>query len=114
MPDHARQRQTLRRAPLHAQIMAVRIIRVGEDRAAGNLVERDVLSAEFGRRGNDDTVAQPLGIAQRPAHGLHAAETAADHRRPAVDAEPVGETGLGLDPVADLRLRELWPPGLAS
>ena len=76
-------------------------IGVGDDRLTRHFVEGDVLRRQSRRGGDDQHMAHPVGIADRPLHGLHAAQTAADHRRPLPDAEPVGQTGLAAHPVLD-------------
>ena len=45
--------------------------------------------------------ATPVGIEVAPRERLHAAERAAHHRREALDAERIGEAGLGAHPVFD-------------
>ena len=89
-------------------------IRVGDDRLARDLVERDVLRREIGRARDHDRVAHALGIADGPLQRLHRAEAAADHGGEALDAEMVGEPRLGRDPVLDRHHREIGAPRLAG
>jgi hypothetical protein len=47
-------------------------------------------------------------------HGLHAAEAAADHRRPLPDAEPVGQPRLTVYPVLDRNDGKIRAVGFAG
>ena len=99
--------------PAAREVAAVEV-GVGEDRLARDLVEGDVLRREVGRRGDHQRIADPLRVADRPAQRLHAAQAAAHHRREALDAQPVGEPRLRVDPVLDGHQREVGAPGLAG
>jgi hypothetical protein len=87
---------------------------VFQDGLAGDFVEGDVLGGELGRRGDHQRVGDAVGVLQRPRQRLHAAEAAADHRREALDAEPVGQARLGVDPVFDGDEGEVGAPRLAG
>src|SRR5690606_11129436 len=65
-------------------------------------------------RGDHHAVAQAVGVFQGPAHGVYAAEAAADHRRPLGDAELGGEARLAVNPVPGPQRREIPAPGLAG
>ena len=67
--------------------MAAVEIGVGDDGAAGDLVEGDVLGGEVGRAGHHDGVTHALGVLQGPGQRLHAAEAAAHHGRQRLDAQ---------------------------
>ncbi len=112
--QHARQAQAAQGAhAVFVEVAAVKI-RVGQDRLAGDVVEGDVFRRQLGRRGDDQGMADAIGIGQRPLQRLHAAQAAAHHRRPGVDAEVVGEPRLRVDPVFDGDHREIRAPGLAG
>ena len=108
--DHPRDAQAAPRLRAVRVEVAVVEIGVGHDRLARDLVERDVLRRQVGRRGDHQRVADALRIADRPAQRLHAAQAAAHHRGEALDAEPVGEPRLRVDPVLDRDQREIARP----
>ncbi|MPN01478.1 hypothetical protein SDC9_148687 [bioreactor metagenome] len=112
--DHARQAQAAHRPRAVFVEMAAVEVGIGEDGLAGDVVEGDVLRGQFRRRGDDQRVAYPFRVGNGPAQRLHAAQTAAHHRCPAVDAEDVGEACLGIHPVTDRDDREIGAPGLAG
>jgi hypothetical protein len=112
--EHARQAQAARRHHAVLVVVAAVEIRIGEDGLARHLVEGDVLRGELRRRGDHQGVADALRILQRPLHGLHAAQAAADHRRPGLDAEPVGQPRLRRHPVLDRHHRKVGAPGTAA
>lgn len=95
-------------------VVATVEVGVGQDRLARDLVEGDVLRGELGRRGDHRGVADPLGVLQGPRQRLHAAEAAADDGGEALDAEAVGEAGLGVDPVFHGDEGEVRSPQLAG
>ena len=111
---HARQHQAA--LGHHALVLerAAVELRVGEDGLAGDFVEGDVLCRELGRRGNVHAVAYSVRVADGPLQGLHAAQAAADHRRPLLDAEAIGEPRLAVYPVFDGQDREVGAIGLAG
>ncbi len=74
---------------------------VGDDGAARDLVERDVLRRQVRCRGHRDAVAHARGVPQRPRQRLHAAEAAADHGGELRDAQAVEQPCLRVDPVLD-------------
>ncbi|MNV60208.1 hypothetical protein D3C71_1526630 [compost metagenome] len=74
---------------------------VGDDGAARHFVESDVLGVQVRRAGDDHRMRQALGVAQRPAQRLHAAQAAAEHGGQPRDAQPVEQPRLGIDPVLD-------------
>ena len=57
-------------------------------------------------------VAQALRVEQGPAHGLHAAQAAANDRSPAVDTQVIRQPGLTVHPVPYPQGGEIRPPGL--
>ena len=89
-------------------------VRVGVNGLPGNLVEGDILGAQLHGGGYNHTVANPFRVFQGPAHGLHAAQAAADHGRPALDAQSVGEHGLAVDPVAGSQWRKIRAVGFTA
>ena len=56
---------------------------------------------------------KPIGIGNRPLHGLHATETSAHHGGELLNLQPVREPGLGIDPVFNGDNREISAVGLA-
>ena len=52
-------------------------------------------------------MAHALRIGNRPLQSLHAAQAAADNRRPLFDAEIVGKRGLGFYPVLHRNYRKI-------
>jgi hypothetical protein len=112
--DHARQGEAA--GGHHAVLVVVAAVelRVFEDGLAGYFVEGDVLGGELGRRGDHQGVGDPVGVLQRPRQGLHAAQAAAHHGGKTLDAEPVGQPGLGVDPVFDGDEGKVGAPGLAG
>ena len=114
MPNHPRQHQ----AALgdHAGFLertAVEV-RVGQDRLARHFVEGDVLRRQLGGRGDGQAMAHAIGVSDGPLQGLHAAEAAADHGGPLLDAQPVGPARLAVDPVFHGQYREVGAEGLAG
>ncbi|MNF78292.1 hypothetical protein D3C84_604680 [compost metagenome] len=59
-------------------------------------------------------MADAFGVADAPLHGLHAAQTAADHRGPLGDAEGVGQACLAVHPVFHGQHREVGAVGAAG
>jgi len=59
-------------------------------------------------------MADALRIADRPLQCLHAAQAAADNRRPLLDAEYVGQSRLAVYPVLDGQYREAGAIALAG
>ena len=53
---------------------------VGHDSAARYFIERNVFGIQVGCTGHHHRVAHALGVLQRPAQGLHAAQAAAQDR----------------------------------
>ena len=94
MAQHPRQLQAALGQHAVLGIAAAVEFRIAADGLAGDLVEGDVLRAQARRRGDDYRVAQCLGPVYGPLHGLHAAEAAADHRCPLVDAQMRLQHGL--------------------
>ncbi|MNO74096.1 hypothetical protein D3C76_650820 [compost metagenome] len=105
--DHAREDQSaLGNHALFLEVSAMEL-RVGEDRLPGYLVEGDVLRRQFRCAGDVQAVAHALRVADGPLQRLHAAETAADHRGPLLDAQAVGQACLAVDPVFHRDHREV-------
>ncbi len=82
-------------------VITVVIIRVGQNRLTGHLVESNVLGRQLGRRGDHRCIGNTVRILQRPGQGLHAAQRTADHGREALDAQFVCQAGLRRNPVFD-------------
>ena len=95
------------------QIVAGVKIRVRQNCLACHLVERQILRAEFECRGDHYAVFDTLGIFQRPAHRLHAAETATHHRCPAVYTQTIRQARLASYPVPGAHCRKITTPGYA-
>ena len=57
-------------------------------------------------------MAHAIGVSDGPLQGLHAAEAAADHGGPLLDAQQVGQTRLAVYPVFHGRYRKSAPKGL--
>jgi hypothetical protein len=112
--EHARQTQTPQGT--HAMLVEVAAVEIGigQDGLARDVVEGDVLGRELWRRGNDQGMAYPLRIRQRPLQRLHAAQRTAHGRRPGVDAEMVGEACVGVHPVFDRDHGKVRAPRLAG
>jgi hypothetical protein len=87
---------------------------VGDDGPARHLVEGDVLRREVRRRGDGRAVAYTLGVAQRPRQRLHAPQAAADHGGELLDAQPVEQPRLRVDPVLHRHHGEVRAPGTAG
>ncbi len=97
--DHARDAQPpLRDGAVAIEVPAVEV-RVGDDRAARHLVERDVLRGEVGRARHHHRMAHALGVLQRPRQRLHAAQAAAQHGGELLHAQAVQQPRLGIHPV---------------
>ena len=77
---------------------------------AGDLVEGDVLRREARRGRNDDGIGNPFGVGDRPLQHLHAAQTAAHCRCPALNAQMIGEARLAGDPIAHRDYGEVRTP----
>ncbi len=114
VPDHPRQHQAA--FGDHAAFLerATVKFRVGENGLAGHLVERDVLCRQLGCRGDCQAVAHAVRIADGPLQRLHAAQAAANHCGPGVDAEQIGQPGLAVDPVFHGHHREVGAERLAG
>ena len=107
MPHHPRDAQAaLGHGALLVKIASMKVW-VGRNRAAGHFVERNVFSGEVGRAGHHHRVAHALGVLQRPAQCLHAAQAAAHHGRKLGDAQCVKQAGLRIDPVFHCDHREI-------
>ena len=111
MPHHPRQHQAHVRIGAPGAVVAVVKLRIGEDGLAGDLVEGDVLRGKLRSGCNEDGRADAVGLVDAPLHGLHAAETSADHRGEALDAEVIGKQCLGSHPVADGDRWKVGTPG---
>ncbi len=92
------------------QITAVVKIRVGLNRLPRHLVESDVLRRQFWRGGDYQRVFDAVRVVDAPLHHLHAAEAAADHRAPVVEAQRAHEAVLGMHPVLYRHDGEIRPP----
>ena len=114
MPHHSSQHQATPWNSLKVVVATVVKLPVGGDGLACHLIERNILRRESGRGGNHHGVPQPVGIIQAPLQGLHAAEGAANNRRPALNTKPVGQQCLALDPVAHGDDRKLRAEGLSG
>ena len=114
MANHSRQGQTFIGNGIVVQIVAIFKVGVGKDGLSGNLIESDILGAQFYGGGDDHTVFYSIGIHQRPTHGLHPTQTAADHCGPAFDSQQVGQLGLAIHPVPGAQRRELGAPGFSG
>ncbi len=114
VPDHARHRQTLLGHDAVGVVVAAVKVGVGDDGAARHLVEGDVLRRKTGRCGDSRAVGHAAWMAQRPAQRLHAAQAAADDRSQALDAQPVEQPRLRIDPIFDRHHGETAAPRLAS
>ncbi|MPN14626.1 hypothetical protein SDC9_161953 [bioreactor metagenome] len=114
MTQHACQTQTAHRAGIVLVIVAAVEIGVGQDGLACDFIEGDVLCGQLGGRCDDRSMADAFRVLQRPRQGLHATQAAADHRGKALDAEQVGEAGLGVYPVFDGDEGEGCAPRLAG
>ena len=112
--DHAGHPQAAARQHAMRTVVAAVEIGVGDDGAAGHLVEGDVLGRQVGRGGHGDAFVQPLGVAQRPAQRLHATQAATQHGGQALDAQGVEQPGLGVDPVFHRHHRKVGAPGPAG
>ena len=89
--------------------------RVRGDGLAGDLVERDVLCREPRCCCNDHRMTQPLRIVDGPVQRLHTAERPTNNGGPLLNAEPIRQPGLGLDPVPDGnhgKIRPIGAPGV--
>ena len=89
-------------------------IGVGDDGAAGDFVEGNVLGGEVGRTGNDDGVAHAVGVLQCPAQGLHATQAAPHDGGKLLDAKGIEQAGLGVDPVFHGDDGKIGSPSLAG
>ena len=111
--DHARHAQ----AALGDQAVGVEVaaveVGVGDDGAAGHLVEGDVLRRQVGRRGHGHAVAHALRVTQRPAQRLHAPQAAAQHGGQLRDAQAVQQACLRVHPVFHRHHGEVGAPDAA-
>ena len=114
VPDHAREAQAAARHHAVPVVVAAVEIRVGGDRLARDLVERDVLRRELGRRRDHDRVADAVRVADRPLQRLHRAQAPAHHGGEGGDAQAVGEPRLRVHPVLDRDHGEGGAVGLAG
>ena len=97
--DHARDAQApLGHHALGVEVAAVKI-RVGDDGAACDLVEGDVLGRQVRRAGYHQGMFDALGVLQRPAQRLHAAQAATHHGGQRLNAQVVDHTHLRVHPV---------------
>ena len=112
--DHACDAQAAARLGIEAVEIAAVKIGIGENRLARDLVEGNVLGGEIGRCCNHERVTDACGKARRPREGLHAAETAAHHGGPLLDAQSIREPCLRVDPVFDGDERKIGAVRLAG
>ena len=101
MPEHPRKRETRLRELTGAVILPAVEMRVGLDRVAAHDIERDGLSRDPRRPGNDDRGFDLIGVARGPAEGLVGAKRATDDGAKAFDAEQVDEALLHVDHIFD-------------
>ncbi|MDF2462018.1 MAG: hypothetical protein K0Q43_253 [Ramlibacter sp.] len=114
MADHACDAQAaLRDHAVFVEVAAMEI-RVGDDRAACDFVEGDVLGREVRRTRHHDRVAHAPGVLQRPRQCLHAAQAAAHHSGQRLDAEAIEQPGLCVDPVLHRHHGEIGAVHLAG
>ncbi len=111
---HAGHREAPRRRGLVQAIVAALPVRVGHDRLASDLVERDVLRRMAGGAGDRHGGEHPLGVARGPFQHLHPAHRPADDAEEIGNAEMVDQRRLRTDHVADGHDREAQVPGLAG
>src|SRR4029077_8665992 len=76
--------------------------------------ERDVLRRKLRRRRNHDRITYALRKGNGPAQRLHAAQTAADHCRPAFYPQPVGKARLCTHPIDDSDHWKTGTPGFTG
>ena len=91
---------------MRVKVAAVKI-RIGQNRLARHIVERDVLRRQFRRGGDDHAMADSRRIHDAPRQRLHAAERAAHHCRKLADAERIGQACLRVDPILDRDHRKI-------
>lgn len=77
VPHHAGNLQAAPGHGLATGVVAFVEVGIGEDGLAGHVVKRDVLSGQFGRRGNHRHVTHTFGEVGCQLQGLYTAETAA-------------------------------------
>ena len=114
MRAHARDREAAARIGAFQKIAAAAPFRIGHDRLAADLVERDVLRRMAGGAGDRQRREHALRIARRPLQHLHAAHRAAGDREQRVDAEMIEQHGLRAHHVADGDDGKFEAPGLAG
>src|SRR5437660_1488820 len=100
--------------PCGATISAYDTLRLLRTSARTISRERDVLGGQIRRGGDHQRMTDAMGMTRRPGERLHAAQAPAHHRRPAPDAEPIGETRLRIDPILDGHQREIGAIGAAG
>ena len=113
MAKHARQAQPRRGHHPRLKVAPLAKVRIGGDGLPGNFIEGNVLRRKARRAGDGHGGAHPIRIGQGPLERLHAAEAAPDHRCPALDAEAIGQGGLGVHPIRDRhrgKVRAVGPP----
>ena len=87
--------------------------RVDVDRLQLHGVQRDLVCRVHRGSRQDADARDAIGAADGPLQRVHAAHRAADHGRPRVDAEGVGQTDLRGDLVADRQVGEAGSPLVA-
>jgi hypothetical protein len=112
--DHARQPQAPGRDDAMLGVVTAVEIGIGDDRLPCHLVEGDVLRRQLRRRSDHHRVPDAIRKLQRPFERLHAAEAAADHCRPGLDAQMIGQPCLCRHPVLDRHHREIGAVALAG
>ena len=112
--DHARHTQPAGRHHAVTVVVTAVKIGVGDDGASRDLVERDVLSRQVGRRSHRDAMTHTQRMAQRPRQRLHAAQAAANHRSQPANAQRIDQARLSIDPVLDRHHRKVGAVGLAG
>ena len=88
--------------------------RVGFDGHALRFVDGDAPGRRFGSRGDQDQLADPLGLLDGPFDRLKAADGAADQGVDAVNAQNVGQQPVGPYHVADRQFGEILVIGASG
>ena len=99
--DAAGDRQTLTRPRGSGVVVAPAEGGIGLDGPHLQATEGDLVGTGRPSNGEDEGLAEPLGMAHTPFEDPHATHRASDHGGPAVDAEMIGQGHLGGNLVPD-------------